>query len=66
MCAANNVKMSEYIVNIWNWETGEIVSTIKSHTGRITRVHVARANTIVTCERNKVIRLWQPLSMQNH
>ncbi|EDK31576.2 WD domain, G-beta repeat protein (macronuclear) [Tetrahymena thermophila SB210] len=70
VCSANNVKMSIYLINIWNWELGQIIGTIKGHTNRITKIQVIPSifegspsdpfyNKIVTCERNKVIRVWR-------
>jgi len=51
--------MSIYLLNIWNWEKGQIIGVIKGHAGRITKLHVLSGGRIVTCERNKVIRIWE-------
>ncbi|KAL4507245.1 hypothetical protein ABPG72_002038 [Tetrahymena utriculariae] len=70
VCSANNIKMSIYLVNIWNWELGQVIGTIKGHTNRITKIQVIPTffegspsdpfyDKIVTCERNKVIRVWR-------
>ncbi|KAL4460303.1 hypothetical protein ABPG74_000054 [Tetrahymena malaccensis] len=76
VCSANNVKMSIYLVNIWNWELGQIIGTIKGHTNRITKIQVIPSifeespadpfyNKIVTCERNKVIRVWRQANVDS-
>ena len=37
--SANNMKMKIYLVNIWNWQKGQIIGVIKGHTSRITKVY---------------------------
>jgi len=58
-CTANQVYLKHFYALIWNWKTATLLLSIRDHSARVCKIVPIADNVFATCDKNKVVKLWQ-------
>jgi len=56
---ANEVKLKQFHIYVWNWKSGQLLLSLKDHYSRISRIIVLDKDMFVSCDRASITKIWQ-------
>jgi len=58
-CSANDRSLKLFHVFVWNWKTGSLILSLADHQAPVQRIVSLEKDVFASCDKNKVIRIWQ-------